>query len=90
MQYRQRKRALIDMKFKVISTLDQSILVSDYLTKEIIDIIEYAVYRGDRRNLVVGYWKYKNKPHESDRVKDNGIVTIITTTYFINFKTLKI
>lgn len=71
MQYRQRKRALIDMKFKVISTLDQSILVSDYLTKETIDKIEYAVYRGDRRNLVAGYWKYKNKPHESDRVKDN-------------------
>lgn len=89
MLYKNSKKVRIEMEYKVVSTLDQSILISDFLSKEVTDRIEYATYNGDQKQLVAGYWKYRNKPDDSDKVKDTNYNNKKLQQLLENRKTLK-
>lgn len=70
-EYEQRNSASIALNFQMISTKDNTIMVSDIINKQKSDKIHYAVYSGTKSKLVPGYWKYKNRDSEKDNVKDN-------------------
>jgi hypothetical protein len=70
-EYSQENRASFEMNFKMISTEDNSIMVSDVIGHSNSDKIHYATYSGDDKKLVPGYWKYKNRNSEKDNVDDN-------------------
>jgi hypothetical protein len=71
MEYKQANKASFGMEFKLISTSDNSIMVSDMISKNTSDKIHYATYSGDKKKLIPGYWKYKERKSEKDVQKDN-------------------
>ncbi len=71
-RYTNHKTIEAKLNYKIVSTLDKSILVNEYLSKTINDNIEYATYDGDQTKLVGGRWKYKNTNSDYDKVKDNS------------------
>lgn len=70
-EYKQENRASYEMNFKMVSTEDNSIMVSDVIGHSDSDRIHYATFNGDNKKLVPGYWKYKNRDSEKDNVDDN-------------------
>jgi len=70
-EYEQTSRASLGLDFKLISTEDNSVLVSDVINDNQSDRIHYAVFQGDKDKLVPGYWKYKNSDSKEDVIKDN-------------------
>lgn len=70
-EYQQENRASYEMNFTMVSTEDNSIMVSDVISNSNSDKIHYATYNGDDKKLVPGYWKYKNRDSEKDNVDDN-------------------
>jgi hypothetical protein len=70
-EYKQRNRAELDLNFKLVSTEDNSVMISDALNLSDSDNIHYAVYSGDKNKLIPGYWKYKSKKSSEDVQKDN-------------------
>ncbi len=71
LEYKQRNRAELDLNFKVVSTEDNSVMLSDALNLSDSDRIHYATYGGDKKKLIPGYWKYKSKKSSEDVKKDN-------------------
>ena len=70
--YRNTKTIQTKLNYKILSTLDKSVLVNEYVNESILDKIEYASYDGDKTKLVGGRWKYRNKGSDSDKVLDNS------------------
>jgi hypothetical protein len=70
-EYKQRNRAELDLNYKLVSTDDNSVMLSDALNLSDSDNIHYAVYGGDKKKLIPGYWKYKSKKSSEDVQKDN-------------------
>ena len=70
-EYKQENNASFELSFKMISTEDNSIMVSDIISKRKSDKIHYAVYGGSKSKLIPGYWKYKDRKSEKDNIKDN-------------------
>jgi tetratricopeptide (TPR) repeat protein len=70
--YTNHKTIQAKLNYKIVSTLDKSILVNEYVNKTIDDAIEYATYDGDQTKLVGGRWKYKNEDSDYDKVQDNS------------------
>ncbi|MFP4023040.1 MAG: hypothetical protein ACLFVR_00835 [Thiohalospira sp.] len=70
-EYKQSNRASLSMSFKLISTENNSVLVTDAFNKNNADNTHYAEYKGDKNKLIPGYWKYKNRDTKEDVQKDN-------------------
>jgi len=70
-EYKQKNRAELDLNYKLVSTEDNSVMLSDALNLSNSDNIHYAVYGGDKNKLIPGYWKYKSKKSSEDVQKDN-------------------
>ncbi|MCK5168841.1 MAG: hypothetical protein KAQ75_03090, partial [Bacteroidales bacterium] len=70
-EYKQENNASFELSFKMISTEDNSIMVSDIISKRKSDKIHYAVFSGEKSKLIPGYWKYKDRKSEKDNIKDN-------------------
>ena len=68
--YSNSKKVAIHIEYKLISTQDKSVLVSNISKKTCYDKIEYLSYKGNYKELVGGYWKYQTKADPSDKVKD--------------------
>jgi tetratricopeptide (TPR) repeat protein len=66
------EQASIKLEYKLISTLDKSILVSKVVNDRITDQIKYMYYKGDQKQLIPGYWKYQTKEDSSDKIRDNS------------------
>ena len=87
--YHQSENATINLQFKLISTLDNSILIHKVLRDQLSDQVEYMSYNGDYKKLVPGYWEYKNKDHMSDEIKDRSSDNRKLHSYFNSRKNLK-
>ncbi len=70
-EYKQINRASLSMSFKLISTENNSVLVTDVFNKNNADNMHYAEYKGDKNKLIPGYWKYKNRDTKEDVKDDN-------------------
>ncbi len=70
-EYKQTSRANLSLNFKVVSTEDNSVMVSDMISINNSDHIHYATFSGDKKKLIPGYWKYKNNSSKEDITKDN-------------------
>ena len=70
-EYNKSTSARLTMSFKLVSTEDNSVLVSDQISQSNSDKIHYATYEGDKKKLIPGYWKYKDRNSSEDVKKDN-------------------
>ncbi|MFO7830101.1 MAG: hypothetical protein R6V23_15875, partial [Bacteroidales bacterium] len=70
-EYKQTTRASLAMSFKLISTENNSVLVSDVFNNNKADNMYYAEYKGDKKKLIPGYWKYKDRNTKEDVQHDN-------------------
>ncbi len=71
LEYKQTNRANLALSFKLISTEDNSVMVSDMINISNSDNIHYATYKGDKSKLIPGYWRYKDRDSKEDIKKDN-------------------
>ncbi len=71
MEYQQANKANLALNFKLVSTEDNSVMVSDIISNNNSDRIHYATFGGDKKKLIPGYWKYKDRNSNSDVKKDN-------------------
>jgi len=71
MEYQQANKANLALNFKLVSTEDNSVMVSDMISNNNSDKIHYATFGGDKKKLIPGYWKYKDHNSNSDVKKDN-------------------
>ncbi len=70
-EYSKSTNARLSMSYKLVSTEDNSVLVSDQISRSNSDKIHYAAYEGDKKKLIPGYWKYKDRSSSEDVKKDN-------------------
>ncbi|MFO7828658.1 MAG: hypothetical protein R6V23_08565, partial [Bacteroidales bacterium] len=70
-EYKQTTRASLAMSFKLISTENNSVLVSDVFNNNKADNMYYAEYKGDKKKLIPGYWKNKDRNTKEDVQHDN-------------------
>lgn len=71
MEYQQVNKANLALNFKLVSTEDNSVMVSDMISNNNSDKIHYATFGGDKNKLIPGYWKYKDRNSKEDVKKDN-------------------
>ena len=71
LEFKQENKASLAVDFKLISTEDNSVMVSNTIGRTNTDKIHYATYSGDKNKLIPGYWKYKNRDSKEDNQKDN-------------------
>ncbi|MCK5171470.1 MAG: hypothetical protein KAQ75_16440 [Bacteroidales bacterium] len=67
---KQENKANFALNFKLISTEDNSVMVSDVINDFNSDKIHYATFSGDKKKLIPGYWKYKDRKSPEDVQKD--------------------
>ena len=71
-EYQQKNSVSIEINYKLISTENNSVMVSDIISLSDKDEIHYAIFDGDKNKLVPGYWKYAKKKSTEDIIKDNS------------------
>lgn len=71
LEYKKTNRANLELTFKLVSTNDNAVMVSDMINLNNSDRIHYAVYGGEKDKLIPGYWKYKNRDSKEDVKHDN-------------------
>lgn len=87
--YSQSERANINLEYKLISTLDRSVLINKVLRDQITDQVQYMSYKGDYKQLVPGYWEHQNKAHISDKIRDYSSDIRQLQSYFNSRTSLK-
>lgn len=70
-EYSQTNKASFALDFKLVSTTDNSVMVSDAISTSDTDKIHYATFSGDKKKLIPGNWKYKDRDSKEDIKKDN-------------------
>lgn len=70
-EYTQESSAKFSINYNLTSTADNSVMVSDAISRSNSDKIHYAVFNGDKNKLIPGYWKYKNRDSKEDVKKDS-------------------
>ena len=61
----------VTVEYKLVSTRTGEVLSTDVVYAIDSDEVNYAVFEGDSKNLVPGYWKSRSKSSPEDRVLDN-------------------
>jgi hypothetical protein len=69
--YEIRNESRLDLSYKLISTDNVEILVTDAFYLSNYDEAHYAKYEGDQKKLIPGYWKYKDRDSQDDVINDN-------------------
>lgn len=64
-------KSKLTLDYKMISTESGLVLISDVISISNSDKTRYAKYDGEKKNLVPGYWKYKDKSSPEDVIKNN-------------------
>jgi hypothetical protein len=64
-------KAKLNLDYKLVSTENGLILVSDIVSISNSDKAHYAKYDGEKKNLVPGYWKNKDSSSPEDVIKNN-------------------
>lgn len=70
-EFEMQNQARFGLNFKLISTENSEVMVSDMFTLSNTDKVHYATFTGDKKKLIPGYWKNKNSKSPEDIVKDN-------------------
>jgi hypothetical protein len=70
-EFHAKNSAWVSLSYKMISTKNNEVLISDSYDRQNSDEIRYAVFEGDAKKLVPGYWKYKKGNSEEDVINDN-------------------
>jgi hypothetical protein len=72
LEFRAENSASIEVSFKLISTENNEIMASDLINLSKSDEMHYATFSGEKKKLVPGYWKSKDRKSPEDIVKDNS------------------
>jgi hypothetical protein len=64
-------KSKLTLDYKLVSTDNGLILVGDVINISNSDKAHYAKYDGEKKNLVPGYWKFKDKNSPEDVIKNN-------------------
>jgi hypothetical protein len=70
MEYEAKNEARLNLNYKLISTSNSEVLISDSYNRNKFDEVHYAIFEGEKEKLVPGYWKYKDSKSKVDIVKD--------------------
>ncbi|MGC9330739.1 MAG: hypothetical protein ACP5DZ_02545 [Bacteroidales bacterium] len=70
-EYRMSRGVHINFDISLVNTKTNEIVFSKNFNLKNIDNIHYAQYDGKGKDLVPGYWKYKNIDSNEDVIKDN-------------------
>ncbi len=71
MEYQQTNVAELMAEFSLIDVASGNVVVSDAVSLSAASNVYYAVYQGESKNLVPGYWKSLDKVSSEDKVYDN-------------------
>ena len=69
-EQQQRNYAELVAEFSLVDVASGNVVVADVVTISLDSEVSYAVYQGDTKNLVPGYWKARDKNSPEDRVLD--------------------
>ncbi|MCD4697238.1 MAG: hypothetical protein K8S16_13455 [Bacteroidales bacterium] len=69
-EFEAKNEASLNLTYKMVSTLNSELLISDGFSRKKEDEVHYAVFDGKKKNLVPGYWKYKDKRSVEDVVRN--------------------
>lgn len=72
LEYQAENSASIEVSYKLIYTENNEILVSDLINLSRNDEMHYATFNGEKKKLVPGYWKNKDRKSPEDVIKDNS------------------
>lgn len=64
-------KSKLSLYYKLVSTENGMVLLGDVITINKSDKAHYAKYDGEKKNLVPGYWKYKDQNSPEDVIKNN-------------------
>ena len=70
-EYNQESRARGTFQFQLSSTETGAVLIADVIDLRPSDRIHYAVFDGNKENLVPGHWEYKDRNSPKDNIEDN-------------------
>jgi len=70
-EYEIRNQSRLDLNFKLVSTENGEIMVTDAFYLSNSDEAHYAIYKGDKKKLIPGYWKYEERNSQDDVINDN-------------------
>jgi hypothetical protein len=70
-EFEMENSAKFSMNFKMVSTENGEVLTSESFNISDADQLHYAKFDGDKKNLVPGYWKYKDSNSPEDVIKNN-------------------
>lgn len=71
MEYEATSESGLSLNYKVISTANNDILISNSFSRTRSDDIHYAIFSGENDKLVPGNWKYKDTKTVEDVIKDD-------------------
>ncbi len=71
-EYIKENQAQLYISYKLLSTADGTVWLSDMIQKNMKDRVHYASFKGDKNKLVPGYWKHRTKKSAEDVVHDNS------------------
>lgn len=72
LEYKQVNNASFGVDFKLVSTNDNVVMVSDMISENNSDRVHFAAFSGDNNKLIPGYWKYKDRDSKEDVQNDNN------------------
>jgi len=70
-EFKAKNSASVKLNYKMVSTKNSEVLMSDDLSRQKTDAIHYAMFDGDKKKLIPGYWKYKKGNSDEDVIEDN-------------------
>ncbi|WP_430931666.1 hypothetical protein [Saccharicrinis sp. 156] len=88
-EYNLTRKASLTVSYSMKRRDRDEVAVSNVFNKEETDIIMYADFEGDYKELVPGTWKYQTKDHDTDKVYDNAISVDKLHQLFESHKTAK-
>lgn len=71
LEYHRENSASLGLNFRLVSSENNQVMISDQVLLKDDDVIHYASFSGKNRDLVPGYWKYRRKDSPEDVIKDN-------------------
>lgn len=71
MEYQAKNKARLNLNYKLVSTSNKEILVTNSFNRNKTDEVHYAIFEGEKEKLVPGNWKFKDSKSIEDIVKDD-------------------
>ena len=71
-EFSQQNTVNCTFKYQLISTETNAILVTDEITLSKTDLVHYAIYEGDYRNILPGYWSSNPRRSDENQINTNS------------------